>query len=251
MIKIIFNILLILFVFNKSFSQIFESKFDEKLELNRREPKKEYDPPKFGHQPFLVLKVSPQYLFAQDNVFMFGGELAPPFGKFSLAADYGFGRGSWNINKDVRSFFNDQKTKIIRGELRAYFSDLYYFYSLDLKPLGRYYSIEYTQRDISVTRLVGVSNQGSFFELKEIPIKQAEWMVNLKLGKNFLISRWFMIDTHVGLGLKHYNVKTSDETIDNESITRYFINKEKRNWLPNEKGLLPSFVAGFRLCVPL
>jgi hypothetical protein len=251
MIKIILNILLILFVFNLSFGQVMESKIKENAEFIRKEPRKEYDPPQFGHQPFLVLKVAPQYLFAQDNVFMFGGELAPPFGKFSFAADYGVGRGSWSFDKDVRNFFNDQKTKIIRGELRAYFSDLFYFYSLDMKPLGRYYSLEYTKRDISVTRLVGVSNQGSFFELKEMPIQQAEWMAHAKFGKNFLLSRWFIIDTYLGLGIKHFNVKTTDETIDTESVTRYFIDKKKRNWLPDEKGLLPSFIAGFRLCVPL
>lgn len=222
--------------------------------FGQRKPPKEYKVPKFGHQPFLVLKLSPQDLLLKNNAFVFGGEIAPPFGKFSFALDYGKGHVKNNINADIRNDFPDQTNKIIRGEIRGYFSDWYYFHSLDMKPLGRYYALEIFQNSNNRTQtaevLVPDGNQFKVVENK-VPFTKTATGFHVKYGKNFIISRFFMIDTYIGVGAKMNKYTDQSESISDE-IAQWQNQESKYFWQPLQKTQYqPSFTAGFRLCVPL
>lgn len=205
-----------------------------------------------SHQPFLVLTASPLNAFDFNNNFMVGAELAPP-GKFSLQADYGTGNGTMNINKIVREQISDMKTTIMRGELKAYFSDWHYFSNLDRKPLGRYWAIEFAKKNVDMSReavigRVHVSDEYAYYEIVKMPIKQNEQVLNLKLGTHLLLQRFVIFDLYGGIGLRKYKVSSSTKE---QNVLYYPVSTKYKNWLPNEKGILPNLCAGFRICLAL
>ncbi|MGR3809131.1 hypothetical protein [Jiulongibacter sp. NS-SX5] len=207
-------------------------------------------PLKFTHQPFLLLKVTPTALLGRDNVFQYGVELAPPFGKFSFGFDYGKGKSSWSLDKEHKALFPDQETKIIRGEIRGYFSDWYPFYALDKKPFGRYYALEYAQKDISYTYRPDVILYGgnTLPSLTELDVATVERAIHVKFGNHFLISKWFFIDTFAGIGVGQYVTQTPDSEVELQNIG-FTTNRPPR--INNTKGLFLSKTAGIRLCLPI
>lgn len=209
----------------------------------------------FTHQPFLLLKVTPTALFESDNVFQFGAEIAPPFGKFSFNFDYGIGKGKNSFNKFVKNNLADTETKVIRGEIRAYFSDWFPFYALDKKPFGRYYALEYMNKNITRTQPVGVSNDGSnfpgFVEIAEVPVQIKEQAIHVKIGKHFLVNRFFFIDGFVGIGPGLYKVENTGTEITNEEILHNGFSLKRKNWQVGSKGLFLSRTAGIRLCLAI
>ena len=214
------------------------------------------DKPDFeiNHQPFLVITASPIEIFNIHNTFMIGAELAPPFGKFSLQADYGVGSRGFNIHPGIRNNFSSLQTNIWRGELRTYQSDWFYFSDLDRKPLGRYFALEYANKDISATRESFIQQpstkfitQGSY-KLDNAKYTQNETLVNLKYGKHFLFKRFLVFDVYGGFGIRKYKVIGVDSKTVFGAYSGYW---GIGDWLPNSKGFLPNATFGFRVCVPL
>jgi hypothetical protein len=216
---------------------------------------KRADQPDFeiDHQPFLVLTATPAKIFDIHNNFMLGAELAPPFGKFSLQADYGFGSRAFNVHSGVRKNYSALQTNIIRGELRTYQSDWFYFSDLDRKPLGRYFAIEYAKKDVAATRSAFVQNTSAnydsngFYKLDDDKYTQNETLINLKYGKHFLLKRFLVFDVYVGGGIRRYNVKNVNLTQKTGAFAGYL---GWGDWLPNGKKILPNGTFGFRICAP-
>lgn len=213
------------------------------------------NPVTFTHQPFLLLKVTPSALFENDNVFMFGGEIAPPFGKVSFNIDYGIGSYKWSLNKFMRNNFEDSKSKIFRGEIRTYFSDWFPFYALDKKPFGRYYALEVSNKNINRTQSVAIGNGGlgfpSFVNYQKIPVQLTEQAVHFKFGKHFLINRFIFLDGFVGLGPGRYELIAPDTSLDTENIIHNNYSVNRKNWQIGTKGLFLSRTAGIRVCLAL
>jgi hypothetical protein len=208
------------------------------------------EPISFTHQPIILIKFAPIPLFAAENAFQISAELAPPIGKFSFNFDYGTGKGKLNINKYIRQKMPDMKTQYFGGEIRGYFSDWYPFYALDRKPFGRYWAIEYVQKKINRQETAAIANGAAslpnYALLEKVEILQDEKILNLKLGKNFLITKHFFIDAYVGVGLRRYKV-TSKDTNDVILHNGFFTNW--KFWQAGSKGVLPNGTAGFRLCL--
>lgn len=207
-------------------------------------------PVSFSHQPFLLLKITPSAFLGRDNVFQYGVELAPPFGKFSFGFDYGKGKGSGSLNKEHKAAHPEQETKIIRGEIRGYFSDWYPFYALDKKPFGRYYSLEYVQKDISYTSIPDILLYTGMTvpAATEVNVAYQERALHVKFGNHFIITRWFFIDAFAGIGIGQYDAKPAE--FEYEQITNKFSFKRPVREF-NTKGLFLSKTAGFRLCLPI
>jgi hypothetical protein len=207
-------------------------------------------PVSFSHQPFLLLKVTPTAVLGRDNVLQYGVELAPPFGKFSFGFDYGTGKSSWGFNKEYKALFPDQETRIIRGEIRGYFSDWYPFYALDKKPFGRYYALEYVQRDLTY----GYTPDINLYSGITVPAANAlnvawnEKAVHVKFGNHFIVSRWFFIDAFAGIGVGHFNGQPVDMEIEKVTLPFNF-KKPERDF--NTTGLFLSKTAGIRFCLPI
>jgi hypothetical protein len=201
-------------------------------------------PVSFSHKPFLLLKMTPTAFIGRDNVFQYGAEIAPSFGKFSFGFDYGKGKGSQSLSKKQRTDHPEQSTRIIRGEIRGYFSDWYPFYSLDKKPFGRYYALEYVHKNLSYSHNAGAFNANN--EAILLPVDGVERAVHLKFGKHFIISRWFFIDGFAGLGLGQYSY--TGDTIEQE-LSGFSFTRPDRDG--PSKGFFLSKTAGLRLCLPL
>jgi hypothetical protein len=215
--------------------------------------RKEYSTPKFAYPPILLLKINPTPAFEVDNMFMFGGELSPPIGKFSFNFDYGIGRGKNNVRKVIRDNFADDKINEMRFEMRAYFSDWYFFNQFDMKPFGRYYAFEYGRKNVEsfpeVIIFRGTPDNPRYYEFQKTNITRKEQSFIIKFGRNFIFSRWFMLDVYGGVGAVKYEV-TGDESLENQ-ILFYNVTRSKNNWLPNEKGWSPKFTVGVRGVLPL
>lgn len=208
------------------------------------------DPVSFSHQPVLLLKFTPTALIGRDNVWQVGAELAPPFGKFSFNFDYGKGKGSSSWNKSQKANHPEQKTSIFRGEIRGYFSDWYPFYALDKKPFGRYYALEFVQKNLEyesnpeVLLYTGATIPGK----KNYHVKGVERALNLKFGKHFIVNRFFFVDAFVGIGLGQYSNSPTDAEVEQEK--QAFTTKPPVREF-NYKGLFLSKTAGIRLCLAL
>lgn len=207
-----------------------------------------YKPISFTRQPILLLKFTPLPLFATENAFQIGAELAPPIGRFSFNFDYGTGKGKLNVDKYVRKNMPDMKTQFYRGEIRGYFSDWYPFYALDRKPFGRYWALEYAQKKINRQEVnavaIGAASLPNYAIFEKTDVLQTEQILNIKWGKNFLIHRHFFIDAYIGAGVRKYKVSSDNDLI----LHSGFISKWKF-WEVGSKGFLPNATAGFRLCL--
>jgi hypothetical protein len=207
-----------------------------------------YKPISFTRQPILLLKFTPLPLFATENAFQIGAELAPPIGKFSFNFDYGTGKGKLNVDKYIRKNMPDMKTQFYRGEIRGYFSDWYPFYALDRKPFGRYWALEYAQKKINRQEVnavaIGAASLPNYAIFEKTDVLQTEQILNIKWGKNFLIHRHFFIDAYLGAGVRKYKVSSDNDLI----LHSGFISKWKF-WEVGSKGFLPNATAGFRLCL--
>ncbi|WP_341227388.1 hypothetical protein [uncultured Arcticibacterium sp.] len=230
-------------IFNTAQAQFF-SQTDNTLETNRKKPVS------FSHQPFLLLKVTPTAVLGRDNVLQYGVELAPPFGKFSFGFDYGKGKGDWSFNKDQKANHPEQETKIIRGEIRGYFSDWYPFYALDKKPFGRYYALEYVQKDLKYAATPNLENYGGtqVEGIGPFDVNYIERALHVKFGNHFIITKWFFIDGFVGIGVGQYSSETND--LEAVQVKNSFSFKRPSRDLAS-KGLFLSKTAGFRLCLPI
>lgn len=217
------------------------------------------NPVTFTHQPFLLLKFTPTSFFAADNALQFGAEIAPPIGKVSINFDYGIGKGKWNVNKEIRENFNDLETKLWRAEIRTYFSDLYPFYSLDKKPFGRYYAIEFMNKDATFSQPVAVANGAvglpNFIEFQKIPVVSTEQAVNLKFGKHFILTRFLFLDAYFGAGIGRYTLSAKDPLpVSKTDENPYLFVTQTINGKSREigtKGLFFSKTAGVRICLVL
>nr|WP_299420191.1 hypothetical protein [uncultured Emticicia sp.] len=207
-----------------------------------------YKPISFTRQPILLLKFTPLPLFATENAFQIGAELAPPIGRFSFNFDYGTGKGKLNVDKYIRKNMPDMKTQFYRGEIRGYFSDWYPFYALDRKPFGRYWALEYAQKKINRQEVnavaIGAASLPNYAIFEKTDVLQTEQILNIKWGKNFLIHRHFFIDAYIGAGVRKYKVSSDNDLI----LHSGFISKWKF-WEVGSKGFLPNATAGFRLCL--
>jgi hypothetical protein len=207
-----------------------------------------YKPISFTRQPILLLKFTPLPLFATENAFQIGAELAPPIGKFSFNFDYGTGKGKLNVDKYIRKNMPDMKTQFYRVEIRGYFSDWYPFYALDRKPFGRYWALEYAQKKINRHEVnavaIGAASLPNYAIFEKTDVLQTEQILNIKWGKNFLIHRHFFIDAYLGAGVRKYKVSSDNDLI----LHSGFISKWKF-WEVGSKGFLPNATAGFRLCL--
>lgn len=208
------------------------------------------DPVSFSHQPILLLKITPTALLGRDNVMQFGAELAPPFGKFSFGFDYGKGKGSWSLNKDQKANFPEQQTRIIRAEIRGYFSDWYPFYALDKKPFGRYYSLEYVNKILNYSSLPSLRLYNNTFipAAEKVPVMGKEQALHVKFGKHFIVSKWFFIDAYAGIGVGKY--ENPAETWEQEMVKEPFSFRSPERKVGTQ-GLFLSKTAGVRLCLPL
>ena len=237
--------LLILFIFISSITQAqFKSQSVDNLEANRK------NPISFSHQPFLLLKITPTALLGRDNVLQYGVELAPPFGKFSFGFDYGKGKGSKSLNKEQKATHPEQETRIIRGEIRGYFSDWYPFYGLDKKPFGRYYALEYVQKDITYGESPTINLWGGtqVDGLGPVDVTYLERALHVKFGNHFIITQFFFIDAYAGIGIGQYSGKQTE--FDIEQVKNGFeFEKAPRDL--TSKGLFLSKTAGVRLCLPI
>lgn len=217
------------------------------------------NPVTFTHQPILLLKVTPTALFANDNVLQFGGEIAPPFGKFSFNFDYGIGKGKWSLNKNVKENLTDTETTLWRAEIRTYFSDWFPFYALDKKPFGRYYALEVLNKTLSRTQPVGIGSNGNslpnFVKFGNVPVELTEQAIHVKFGKHFIVNRFFFVDAFVGIGPGRYEVNATEPIAisaeTNEEILFNRFGVKNRNWKIDSKGLFLSRTAGIRLCLAL
>jgi hypothetical protein len=209
----------------------------------------------FTHQPILLLKITPTSLFETDNVFQYGAELAPPFGKFSFNFDYGKGRGSKSFNKTIKELQSDKLTTIMRGEIRMYFSDWYPFYALDKKPFGRYYSIEFMQKSIQKSEMyaygMGAVDLPNYFQFQKTNLVQKNQAIHAKIGKHFKINKYFFIDGFAGLGIGRYELKSDQPEITPAQYFHTGIFTNKKIIEPNTKGRYFSKAAGFRLVLPI
>ncbi|MFT5886723.1 MAG: hypothetical protein ACI9IP_003191 [Arcticibacterium sp.] len=239
----LFNSILLFLTFQAASAQ-FMSKADSQFEINRKKPVS------FSYQPFILLKVTPTAVFGRDNVLQYGVELAPPFGKFSFGFDYGKGKSSWSFDKGQKLYHPDQETKIIRGEIRGYFSDWYPFYALDKKPFGRYYALEYVQKDLTY----GDRPIIDLYADTKVPgtgpynVTYLERALHVKFGNHFIVARWFFIDAFAGIGVGIYNSKQSDLEIA-QVKNPFTFGKPPRDF--TSKGLFLSKTAGVRFAVPI
>lgn len=218
------------------------------------------NPVSFTHQPILLLKITPTAFIENDNVFQFGGEVAPPFGPVSFNFDYGVGKGNWSLNKFVKNQLTDTQTKLWRAEIRTYFSDLYPFYALDKKPFGRYYALEIYNKTITRTQPVAIGVGGAalpnFVKFDGTPVTLTEQGIHLKFGKHFIINRFFFIDAFAGIGPGRYElVETTVEGVTplntNDEVIHNGFSLNRKNWRIGTKGLFLSRNAGIRLCLAL
>ncbi len=247
--KIVFVILLLNLTFQINLNaQIGNASIDGQAEVSKK-------PLNFTHQPFLLLKITPTALFETDNVFQFGGELAPPFGKFSFNFDYGKGKGSQSFNKTIKELQKDKQTTVMRGEIRMYFSDWYPFYALDKKPFGRYYAIEFMQKKIEKTEMyaygMGGTSLPDFFQFQKTALQQTNQAIHVKIGKHFKITRYFFIDGFAGLGIGRYELNSDQPEITPAQFVHTGLFTNKKVIEPNSKGLYFSKTAGFRLVLPI
>ncbi len=245
-------ILLVLFGNHVAWTQV--ASIDTEIQENTRK-----NPVSFTHQPFLLLKITPTALFENDNVFQFGGELAPPFGKFSINFDYGIGRGNQSFNSYVRNQLSDTRTKLWRAEIRTYFSDWYPFYALDKKPFGRYYAVEVFNKTLTRTQPVGIGVGGAalpnFVRFGSTPVILTEQGIHLKFGKHFIVNKFFFVDAFAGIGPGRYEL-TANQSVEtpvasNEEVIHNGFSLNRKNWQINSKGIFLSRNAGIRLCLAL
>lgn len=162
---------------------------------------KKRPPVSFTHQPFLLLKFTPTTYFEKNSMLTFGAEIAPPIGKFSINADYGFSRGAWNLQKSVRQNYADSELKQWKGEIRTYFSDWYPFYALDKKPFGRYYALEIGKLTVNRNEDLIAVKDGQIAIAKAHPIQTVRQTLHLKYGRHFIMSKHFFIDAYAGIGI--------------------------------------------------
>ena len=249
--NILFTVSFVMLCFG-SFAQQ-DAASEELTEATATKPEKYREPISFNHQPLLLLKFSPLGMFAHDNMFLMGAELAPPFGKFSFNFDYGIGSGKWNTHKLIRHNMPDMKTEMYKGEIRGYFSDWYPFYALDRKPFGRYWALEYGTKKVTKSPEVAVGNSDlmQYAQYIKVPMIQKEDVLNLKFGRHFLVKKYFFIDVYVGAGVRRYKVTATDPNFDASQAIYFSIINKWKNWLPGDKGFLPNACGGFRLCLPL
>jgi hypothetical protein len=222
----------------------FMSQTADEYETSRKKPVS------FSHQPFLLLKITPSAFIGRDNVFQYGVELAPPFGKFSFGFDYGRGKGSKSFNKKQKTNHPEQETRILRGEIRGYFSDWYPFYALDKKPFGRYYALEYVQKDIKYggTPIIDLYGGTQVEGLGPVDVNYVERALHVKFGNHFIITQFFFIDAYAGIGIGKYS--GTQTTYDLEQVKNKFaFGKPPRDL--TSKGLFLSKTAGVRLCLPI
>jgi hypothetical protein len=211
------------------------------------------DPVKFTHVPVFLLRLSPQHAFRYDNMRVGGIELAPPVGKFSFVFDYGKGKGYQSFNKKMRQEFFNNETKMLRGEIRTYFSDWYPFYALDKKPFGRYYAIEFQQIDSKRY----VSDDLSEFinpDQKRYFYNELRRDIRLKLGKHIHFHKHFFLDLNAGLGVGFYkNSEPEDMPYNGSSkfLTPKFFSKNRVHGPEYKKGVAFSSTLNLNLVFPL
>jgi hypothetical protein len=243
MIPKLFLSFLIILIFQTANAQFMSEGFDQ-LGIVRKKPVS------FSYQPFILLKVTPTAVLGRDNVLQYGVELAPPFGKFSFGFDYGKGKSTWSFDKGQKLYHPDQETKIIRAEVRGYFSDWYPFYALDKKPFGRYYALEYVQKSLTYSERPTID----LYADTKVPgtgpynITYLERAIHVKFGNHFIVARWFFIDAFAGIGVGMYDSKQS--TLDIEQVENPFtFRNPPRDF--TSKGLFLSKTAGVRFVVPI
>ncbi len=236
-------VFLLLVLTTNSFAQ-FKANVSETNLIARKKPLS------FSHQPFLLLKFTPTSVLGRDNVIQYGAELAPPFGKFSFNFDYGKGVGNkWSMNKYTKANHPEQQTTLYRGEIRMYFSDWYPFYALDKKPFGRYYAIEYVQKNITQSQDTSSVNL-TLPNVEPVIAIIKDQSVNLKIGKHFKIAKIFFIDGFVGIGTGWYSSRIQEVSTD-EPLLRNGFSFGFPERTVGTKGLYLSKTAGFRLCLVL
>jgi hypothetical protein len=210
------------------------------------------DPVGFTHQPFLLLRFNPFSAFRYDNILQYGVEIAPPVGKFSFVFDYGTGKGSWALKKDVKTNYKENTSKVYRGEIRFYFSDWFPFYALDKKPFGRYYSLEYTNSSFNRVLRADLADALKYNVNDQTPYTEKRQDLRVKLGKHFHINKHLFIDLNAGIGVARYasTVLESEFTTDlkSDKIGRF---SKKYVHGPNQKGFKLSSGIGLNLVVPL
>ncbi|NBA87414.1 hypothetical protein GVN16_16690 [Emticicia sp. CRIBPO] len=214
-------------------------------------------PASFSHVPFLVLKITPTAVFGQDNVLQYGAEIAPPFGKLSFAFDYGKGKGSWNLNKYIRQNQAENTTTIYRGEIRGYFSDWYPFYSMDKKPFGRYYALEFVHKDMNRTRNVATASGGTslpdYAQFDKVETKEKEQALHIKFGKVIIINRFLFVDVYAGVGAGMYKSTSlnPDPSEEKKVILHSGFMSNRKTREPDSKGFFFSPTAGIKLALPI
>ena len=212
------------------------------------------NPVTFTHVPFLLLRVNPSALAGYNNTFQFGAEIAPPVGKVSFAFDYGIGKGKNNLNKQVRALQPDNRNKEFRGEIKAYFSDWFPFYSLDKKPFGRYYSLEYINGtyDRNMGLPLGVIPAGVAWIYR--PSQEKTQVLHVKFGRHIHLHRHLFLDVYGGVGVGKSSFTTSGRDVEGErlyNIVKMDFLSDKRYESPRPRQYFFSKTLGVRIVVPL
>lgn len=216
-------------------------------------------PVQFTHVPILLLRINPSQLFGYNNTLQYGVEVAPPFGPVSFAFDYGSGKGKGNFNKDVKNLQASNKNRELRGEIRAYFSDLYPFYALDRKPFGRYYAIEYvngtyerTLQGMSPIPVVS-SPDMELHRVEGINTVEKTHVVHLKLGRHIHLHKHLFLDVYGGLGMGFSKMTADNHVIDDYSFMPVRLNfvSNKIYESPKANRTFFSKTFGVRVVVPI
>ena len=240
-------IVLLLITACSASAQLAESVF-EADQVNRKTPVT------FTHVPFLLLRFNPSQLVGYNNTFQFGAEIAPPVGKLSFAFDYGIGKGKHNFNPQVRTLQPDNRSKELRGEIRAYFSDWYPFYALDKKPFGRYYALEYINGTYDRQMGVPIGSPGNEPLWINRQTQEKTHVVHLKLGRHIHLHRHLFLDVYAGVGVGKSGFTSEGETLEegrlyNPAEVRFLTHQRYKQ--PRANQYFFSKTLGVRIVVPL
>jgi hypothetical protein len=234
------------------FGLLANAQYSNVAEVEKTEKKVLRDPVGFTHLPFLLLRFSPMSAFRYDNILQYGVEIAPPFGKFSFVFDYGKGNGSWAFKKDVKKNYKENSSKVLRGEIRMYFSDWFPFYAMDKKPFGRYYSLEYTNSTFDRVLRVDLADAIKYNVSDLTPYTEKRQDLRVKIGKHFHLHKHLFIDLNAGIGVAQFKT-TELESAFTTDLKSEKIGRWSKNYVhgPNQKGFRLSSGIGVNVVVPL